>query len=255
MKGNPLTTEITETPVTGLPGRTAREDIEQPKTERELEPIALIDVSGSNQEQAGPDSPMTKQELVSQILPLIVGALEADDAQAAREQAGGSEDKGGLRAFAFNEPGEIAFGEGEDESDDERDLGDLNSANITAKMARLPWGGRTYIMPAVRAAEHAFQAEFGDIPLRKRPAIELLVLTDGKLNDAEEFEAWLAQADETCVVAVAVVGYGSGHDQAVAHYQALAQQNKFLTYVALTGVSDPMEAAYDLRLLSGTASR
>jgi hypothetical protein len=29
---------------------------------------------------------------------------------------------------------------------------------------------------------------------------------------------------------------------------------KYLTYVALTGVSDPMEVAYDLRMLSGTAA-
>lgn len=260
--------DIVETPVTGLPGRTPREAIELPKTSRELEPVAIIDVSGSNEEPAGPESPMTKRELIEQALPLIVGAIEDDDAQAKSEQASGDDDKGGLRMFAANEPGEIVFEKGEDESDDERDLGDGNSANIQAKLAQFPWGGRTYLMPAVRAAEHAFQAEFGDtnsphyMPARSRPAIELLVITDGKLSDAKEFESWLAaNADETCVICVAVIGYGTGHDQAVEHYKALSHSptnpngNPYLTYVALTGVSDPMEVAYDLRLLSGTAAK
>lgn len=251
-----MVNEIVETPVTGIAGkRTPREQIEMPKTERELEVVFLWDVSGSNAEQAGPDSEMTKQELVVNVLPMIVAALEADDAQAAGEQADGSSDKGGLRTFAFNEPRDIAFDEGEDESDDERDLGDLNSANLKDKMAEVPWGGRTYIMPAIHAAEIAFQAEFGDIPLRKRPALEVLVVTDGKLNDPEPFEKWLSQADETCVIAVAVIGWGDGHDHAVEHYKALAAKNKYLTYVALTGVSDPQEVAFDLRLLSGTGSR
>lgn len=248
-----MVNEIVETPVTGIAGkRTPREEIELPKTERKLEVIFLWDVSGSNGEPAGPDSSTTKQELAVQMLPMIVAALEADDAQAKGEQAGGSDELGGLRTFAFNEPQDIEFDEGEDESDDERDLGDLNSSNFQRKMAEVPWGGRTYIMPAIKAAETAYQAEFGEIPLRKRPAMEVLVLTDGKLNDPEPFEKWLSQADETCVIAVAVIGFGAGHDAAVDHYRKLAAKNKYLTYVALTGVSAPDEVAFDLRLLSGT---
>jgi hypothetical protein len=251
-----VTAEIQETPVTGLPGRTPREAIEAPLTGgREIEVTLLGDTSGSNDEQAGPDSPMTKQQLVEQVLPLIVAALEGDDSQAAAEQAGGSDKKGGVRAFTFNEPGPIEFEPGEDESDDYRDLGDLNSSNIAEKLGSIRWGGRTYIMPAVHAAETAYQAEFGDRPMRNRPANELLVITDGKLSDGPEFEKWVAQADGTLVVCVAVIGYGTGHDQAVAHYQAIAAKNKYVTAVALTGVSDPMEVAFDLRALSGTAGK
>jgi hypothetical protein len=245
--------EIVEAPVTGMSGRTPREEIEKPKTDRELEVIEIIDVSGSNGEKASPDSDMTKQELIIGAQPHLVAALEGDDSQAAREQAGGSSAKGGVRVFYANEPQPIEFADGEDESQDERDGGDHNSANVQEKMTQVPWGGRTYLMPAIRAAETAYQAEFGEVPLRKRPAMEVLIVTDGKLSDPEEFERWLAQADELCVVAVAVIGYGPGHDQAVAHYQALAEKNKFITCAALTGVSDPAEVALDLRLLSGTA--
>lgn len=253
--GHMTAQEIIETPITGIHGkRTPREEIEMPKTDREKEVVFVIDVSGSNGEQAGPDSSMTKQELILASLPHMVSALEGDDSQAAAEQADGSDDKGGCRTFYANEPGEIVFEKGEDESDDERDGGDLNMSNIQEKLRQIPWGGRTYMMPAIHAAEHAFQAEFGDVPLRKRPALEILIVTDGKLNDPEQFEKWLAQADETCVIAVAVIGYGHGHDEAVKHYQALAAKNKFLTVVALTGVSRPDEVAQDLRLLSGTAA-
>ncbi len=83
----------------------------------------------------------------------------------------------------------------------------------------------------------------------------MLVITDGKLDDAAEFEAWLREhAGKHCVVATAVIGHGGGHTRAVGHYQAIAAENPYLTCVALTGVSDPREVAMDLRLLSGTAA-
>ena len=245
--------EIREAPVTGMAGRTPREAIEKPMTDRELEVIEIIDASGSNAEQAAPDSPMTKQELIIAAQPHLVAALEGDDSQAAREQSGGSSAKGGVRVFYANEPQPIEFADGEDESEDPRDGGDHNTANVQEKLAEIPWGGRTYLMPAIKAAETAYQAEFGDVPLRKRPAMEVLIITDGKLSDPKPFEEWLAQADELCVVAVAVIGYGKGHDEAVEHYEELARKNKFLTCAALTGVSNPAEVALDLRLLSGTA--
>jgi hypothetical protein len=239
-----MTAEIVETPVTGLPGRTPRDEIEAPLTGgREIEVTLLLDVSGSNAEAASPDSQTTKKDLVETVLPLIIGALEGDDSQAKTEQAGGSDDKGGVLTFAFSEPG------------GSQEVGDLNSSNIRERAASIVWGGRTYIMPAVHDAEQAYQEEFGDRPMRSRPANELLVITDGKLSDADEFEKWVAQADETLVVCVAVIGYGAGHDHAVEHYKAIAGKNKYVTVVALTGVSDPMEVAFDLRQLSGTATK
>lgn len=229
--------EIRETPVTGLPGRTPREEIEHPHTGgREIEPVVIIDVSTSNDEPVEPDVSMTKRELIISVLPQLVAALEGDDSQAAQEESGG-----GLRAFAFSDHGRP------------QDLGDLNTARIADQLNQISWGGETFIMDAVRAAEKAFQEEFGDRPLRNRPAQEMLVITDGKLTDAKQFEEWVQQADETLVVAVAVIGSGLGHDEAVAHYKAIAQKNRFVTVDALTGVSDPTEVAFDLRLLSGTS--
>lgn len=247
--------QIVEMPVTGMEGRTSRGVVEMPMTQgREIEVIFIGDVSGSNDEQASPEDPKTKKELIIEILPHLVSALEGDDSQAASEQADGSSEKGGVRTFWINEPQPIVFEEGEDESGDVRDAGDLNSANIPDKILDIPWGGRTFMMPGIRAAETAYQAEFGNRPLRNRPAMEVLIITDGMISDAGPFEEWLSQADELCVVCVAVIGYGHGHDQAVDHYKKLAASNRYLTYMALTGVSDPKEIALDLRLLSGTAA-
>lgn len=243
--------KIVEAPITGLRGRTTREQILEEKPDnggREKEPVFLIDISGSNMEKASPDSNMTKKDLLLVAIPLAAGKLAGDDSQAAHEAGTG---KGGVRSFAFNEPESFYdWNEDEEEFDDGRDLGDLSEANVQEKLGGAPWGGRTHIMPAIKAAEQAFQAEFGDVPLRKRPTMEVVVWTDGQLSDEAEFEKWLAQADETCVVGVAVVGFGGGHDSAVNAYQRLAAKNKYISVVALTGVSDPTEIALDVQLMA-----
>lgn len=258
--------QIRSMPTTGERDRTPRSEIERPNTDRELEVVWICDVSGSNQEYADNEKSIKKVDLVCEAAPLFISALEADDAQAAEEQSGGSDEHGGLLTIAFSEEGEFHFDKGEDESDDERFLGDTNSANRDRQIAKIrslvARGYSTHIMPAIRAAEHAYQAEFGDQgsphykPLRSRPALEMLVTTDGELSDESEFESWLSSnADETCVVAVAVYGVGRDHDRAVAAYRRIAEKNRYITIVALTGVRDATEMALDLRLLSGTAPR
>ena len=160
---------------------------------------------------------------------------------------------GGVLTFCGSEPAHPDWTE-DNPVPGPQPVGDLNTSNCARKLAGITWGGRTYLMPAIHLAEADFQEEFGGRPLRNRPAQEILIVTDGKLSDAAEFEAWVAQADETAVVCVAVVGYGRGHDDAVAHYKAIAAKNRYVTVVAFTGVSDPREVAFDLRLLSGTAA-
>lgn len=248
--------EIIEQPISGLKGRTPRDQIEMPRAKKGKKEVRLIvDASGSNQEPAGPGSPMTKQQLIIATLPHFVRILEVDDAQAAREQAGGSSKKGGCRTFYANEPEPIEFDEGEDESDDPRDGKDLNSANIGERLAEIPWGGRTFLMPAFNAADHASSVEYASLPAEQRwDALVTMLITDGKVSDQRALEARLDKAGPRDVMCVTVIGYGDGHDEAVEHYQALAEANPYLTVVALTGVSNPEEAALDLRLLSGTAA-
>jgi len=253
-------TIIQETAVTGIEGkRTPREEIEAPVTNRKREPIWLGDASGSNLEQAGPESNTTKVQLITATMPLVIAQLSEDDtAYADSKRAGKAEEAGGgVLSWLFSEPGEIVFPEGEDEPEDEpRFLGDVNPANVQNKLRQfqqmVEQRGRTYIMPVIRAAETAYRREFPDDSSR---AMEILITTDGLLSDPKEFETWLEGSNEGRVCAVCVYGWGEGHDQAVNHYSKLANGNPYLTYAALTGVTDPMEVAFDLRLLAGTAPK
>src|SRR5580693_10130392 len=98
---------IIEAPVTGLLGqRTPRVDIERPMSApgKKKEVIFIIDTSGSNGEPAGPDSDITKQELLEVAIPLITGKLAGDDSEAANEVGTG---KGGCRSYAADEPEEF----------------------------------------------------------------------------------------------------------------------------------------------------
>lgn len=249
--------QIREMPIT-LSKRTPRASIEQPRVKAgaKKEVRQIIDVSGSNADPASPHSRITKRELIIATLPLFVRILEADDAQAAREQAGGSRNKGGVRTWYANEPDPIFFEDGEDESDDPRDGGDLNSANIQEKLEEIPWGGRTFLMPAITAADHASDVELAKLPDdQKWDVLVTLIITDGLVSDPSAFEAWLVRtAGPHRVTSVVSIGYGDGHNDAVEHYNALADSSPWLTHTALTEVSDPNEAVLDLRLASGTAA-
>lgn len=246
--------EIVEAPVTGMKGRTPRAQIIEEKPDnkgREKEPIFIIDRSGSNMEMADPDGTITKADLLKIAIPLAAAKLAGDDSQADKEKG---TDKGGVRSYGFNEPGEFTgWDEEEAEFSDERDYGDLHEGNVQENLTNDTWEGRTYPMPAIRAAEKAFQGEFKDRPMRNRPTMEVVIWTDGQISTDEEekeLQQWLSQCDETCVVGVVVYGYGVRHDAAVKAYQRIAEKNDFVSVVALTGVSDPTEVALDVQLMA-----
>ena len=252
-------TTIEETDVTGLPGRTTREQLEQdrPRTRFAKEPVLILDGSGSEAENADPEGTITKTELICGIIGQLVPVMEGDDAEAAAEQASGQAGRGGCRAFVGNVPDPIVFAEGEDESDDPRDLGDINSLNLAAKQdafrAQVALRARTYIRPAFEAAKHAFDAEFpGD--KGKDRALEIVFLNDGKLDDEKLVEQWVAEhAGPRCLVCVVVVGHGPGHDAAVAAWNKIAAGNKYLAVDAVTGVADAQEVAFDVQFMAGLA--
>lgn len=261
-EGGSVSAVIEETEVTGIQGkRTPRESLEVPTTRLKKEPVLIVDVSGSNAEDADPEGTVTKVDLVCDVIEQIVPLVEGDDAEAAGEQAGGSSDKGGLRTFAANEPAPIEFDDGEDESDDERDLGDINTVNLPQKLAEIrrlvAECGRTFILPAFVAAKHAFDTEF---PNDKNRCLEIIFINDGKLNDESDVEKWVAEhAGPRCVIAVTVVGYDNqpsnhGHDAAVAAWNKISAANKYVAVDAVTGVSDAQEVAFDIQFMAGLAA-
>lgn len=204
------------------------------------EVIVLLDTSGSMEWEAADGSPVTRWQVVSEAMPLFVAALEAQDSEAQAEQAGGSDEKGGLLIHGF--------------SNLHTELGDFNSSNFTRKWAGITVGGGTTIMPAWRAAQEDYMEEFGDLDAFDRPALLTLVITDGEATDAAEFGAVLEKAKTGTYFAVAIVGHGDEHDKTLASYSSAAKANpKHVTVVSFDSVTNPRDLATDLITLAGLA--
>lgn len=204
------------------------------------EVICLLDTSGSMEWEAADGSDVSRWALVSEALPAFVAALEGEDSEAAAEQSGGSDEKGGLLIHGF--------------SNIHTEHGDFNSANIKRKMAGIKVGGGTTIMPAWRAAQEDYMDEFGDRDALDRPALLTLVITDGEATDAAEFTQVLAKAGTGRYFAVAIVGHGEEHDSTLRSYQGAADANpKHVTVMSFDAVTNPKVLADDLILMAGLA--
>ena len=232
---------------TGGASRTPRSEIGPAvSANRKKEPILLLDLSTSMDWEAAPGEPEWngstggRRGIVIEALAGLVAALEDEDSEAAGEQAGGSDERGGLLCHGFGNA--------------HIEIGDLNSANLQRRLNQIPWGGRTYIMPAWKAALADYDEEFGDRDPDEQPVLLTLVLTDGEADDWEQFSSVLEKATAKRVFVVAVVGYGDRHDATLRAYQDAARRNtaqdKFgkqhVRVVSFDSVTDPQEIATDL---------
>jgi hypothetical protein len=232
---------------TGGPNRTPRSEIGPAvSANRKKEPVLLLDLSTSMDwhaaDENGPDWPDagSRRAIVIGALHGLVRILEKEDTEAAAEQASGSDERGGLLTHGFaNELVEI---------------GDLNSSNLERRLNEIQWGGRTYIMPAWKAALADYDEEFGDRAPDEQPTMLTLVLTDGEADDWMEFEPVLEKATAKRVFVVAIVGHGAKHNATLAAYQEAARKNaaqdkfgkKHVDVVSFDSVTDPGEIALDL---------
>jgi len=232
---------------TGGPNRTPRSEIGPAvSANRKKEPVLLLDLSTSMDwgaaDENGPDypDPGSRRAIVIGALHGLVRALEDEDSEAAAEQAEGSDERGGIMAHGF--------------ANAHIEIGDLNSSNLERRLNSIQWGGRTYIMPAWKAALSDYDEEFGDRDPDEQPVMEVLVLTDGEADDWMEFEPILEKATAKRVFVVAIVGHGPKHDATLQAYQEGARKNqaqdKFgkshVKVVSFDSVTDPDEIATDL---------
>lgn len=232
---------------TGGPSRTPRSEIGPAvSANRKKEPVLLLDLSTSMDwgaaNENGPDypDPGSRRAIVIGALHGLVRALEDQDSEAAAEQAEGSDERGGIMAHGF--------------ANEHVEIGDLNSSNLERRLNSIQWGGRTYIMPAWKAALSDYDEEFGDRDPDEQPVMEVLVLTDGEADDWMEFEPVLEKATAKRVFVVAIVGSGPKHDATLQAYQEGARKNqaqdKFgkshVKVVSFDSVTNPDEIAADL---------
>lgn len=245
---------------TGGPSRTPRQEI-VPLFDgtREVEPEGYLDVSGSTGWEAAPpegSKPNRHQVMVDAVRGFIT-PFEALDSQAAREQAEGSDEQGGVYFYPFNHQF-CPLGEGDDD-------GDLNSSNFDRKYQQfvaqhfdgkgMPQGG-TRIMQAIRAADTHYMGEFASDAREERPIRARTVWTDGELTDAAEFGKYMADStiqqgigvrkDWDEVWAVAIFGYGGDHDATLRQYQDLAKNHPNIHVYSFDQVRNGAEVAEDM---------
>ena len=233
---------------TGGPNRTPRSEIGPAvSANRKKEPVLLLDLSTSmdwsaTDEQNLPDWPDqgSRRAIVIAALHGLVVALEDEDTEAATEQAGGSDERGGLMTHGF--------------ANEHVEIGDLNSSNLERRLDAIQWGGWTYIMPAWKAALADYDEEFGDRDPDEQPVMEVVIITDGEADDWQAFGDVLEKATAKRVFVVAIVGHGPKHDATLQAYQSAVQKNqaqdKFgkshVKVVSFDSVTDPSEIATDL---------
>jgi len=243
---------MTERTETGGPDRTPRSEITSVrKRNRSYEPVLLLDLSTSmdwgaedeNDDAQLYPSPMSRRAIVIAALPLLVKALAAEDSEAEKEQAGGSDELGGLLTFGFaSSPVEI---------------GDLNESNLERRLGSIGWGGGTEVVPALKLAFKDYNDEFEDDEDDSR-VHEILIVTDGQASDWQALEPYLLAADANRVYVVAIVGHGAKALATYNEYTKVAQENKakdkfgkgHVHVVLFDGVTDPNEIGEDLVALA-----
>lgn len=260
----------TETP-TGGPNRTPREEIVALNTGlRDVEPEGYLDFSESEGWPWESNPTVSTWDVQIESVRFFIVPFEQLDSQAAAEQAGGSEEKGGVYFYPFSNMF-LPIGDGNDD-------GDLNSANFDEKMAAFlrkygkngkPQGG-TEIMEAVKAGDKHFLGEFGpggenEKPRDQRPVRARVVFTDGLLRDAANFRSYLEQAKRGTegygehgewseVWAICILGEGRQSDgsnpgrDAYEQYVTLAKDHSWIHPYYMEQVTNPAEVAEDMAL-------
>lgn len=188
----------------------------------ELEPMLLLDISGSMGYAASNRSNSSRKDVVCEAIRTIVGRLAAVDSQAAEEEEGG-----GLYVVAFN--------------NEAHDVGDINTENLDEKWNRIPWGGGTRIVPGFNTLLKQYRNEFivGAKPGEKPPVLLCLVITDGEASDERQFEETLTKLSGEVYVVTAIVGYGEDHDRTMKSYQRIESSNSHLRVIPFAGETDP----------------
>jgi hypothetical protein len=193
------------------------------------EPMLLLDVTGSMNWAASESTSTARKTVIQEAISLVVEALAKEDSEAAHEESGG-----GLRTVTF------ANGKA-------TDIDDLNPGNLRAKWEHIVWDGGTLIMPGWNKLMEVYADEFGDKPASVRPKLMALVITDGEARDFHQFTQTLQGLGGNIYVELAIIGYGSEHDNALKDYQSAADKNPGHVEVRTFGSqTDPQQIANGL---------
>lgn len=206
---------------------------------KEKEPAFLLDTSGSMSWPAKGNNGSSRWDVVHEAIGTLVAALEGEDSQAAAEAAAG-EDAGGIMTTVFSDRRAAEC------------IEDISSENLDEKWDAIELGGDTFIVPGWQIVVSNFMEEFGGKPAAERPALLVVVITDGEARDYREFVAEMSKIDQGNVyVVMAVVGDGPEHDKTLHAYQEIDAKVKNFRVVTFGGVTNPTEISDGLLSLMG----
>jgi uncharacterized protein YegL len=194
-------------------------------TKAEIEPMILVDHSGSMTWPNVEGGSASRHEVLGEAIGTIITRLAVLDSQAAKESAEAGDDEGGVMTYIFGTKAEK--------------IGDLRPDNYQQAWSKITWDGGTNINPGWQALTSGFDEEFGDLPTQDKPRLMAVIFTDGEANDEAAFEAELAKQGKNTYVIMALLGYGPEHDKALNAYKALSERNDHIRLVTFGGQTDP----------------
>ena len=184
----------------------------------EIEPMLLVDTTGSMTEPAADGSRKQRLAVVGEAIDGIVTALAAKDSQGEHEEGGG-----GVYTVTY------AGGHADD-------YGDVNLSNLQHFFDTRRWNYNTQIMPGFNAIWAHYTKEFLSGENTDPPKLLLSILTDGELEDEPQFEQALVRHANDMFVVIGLVGFGRAHDTALAAYKNLAAQYSNIAVFSFDGV-------------------
>jgi len=208
--------------------------------EKEKWPIILLDTSTSMTLECQANNPKPRNQLVYETVWQIAQMLipydtidnnpkkfkELTPQQASRLK--------GIPLITFNSK----------EGGVDREL--LHLPNFVEEWKKIDWDGRTKIMDGWNKMCEIYDSKFSDWDPYDKPLLLALIITDGELEDGQEFEKQLRHVKGTMFVEVAVIGYGKDHDKALQHYEKIAKKYSHIRVTDFTDGTDPADIVKQL---------
>jgi len=193
-------------------------------------PVILLDTTGSMLESCTAGGTLKRKDLVLQCLQVVVQMLSAaDDAEV--QPPGWVR---GCPVITFNAIEQGVY------------RGFMHGDNLAQEWPLIQFHGGTHIMDGWRTMLKTYENHFTEKQVVNWPLCLCLIITDGELQDAQEFEEHLKHTKNRLFVEIAVVGYGEDHDKALHHYRHIAHHHHHVRVTAFTGETDPRVIATQL---------
>jgi uncharacterized protein YegL len=198
-------------------------------------PVILLDTTGSMTTQCEKNDPKLRKQLVYETIYQMTQMLIPFDTMDNDDTKSDFRNLNPQQALLTKGIPLITF----NAIDGGVDRGLFHPTNFVNEWCNIRWHGGTHIMDGWRKMIQSYESKFSDLPQAQWPLLLSLIITDGELQDGQEFEQHLKNVKGRIFVEIAVVGYGEDHDKAMQHYNRIARKHDHVRVVAFTDNLDP----------------